>query len=184
MRTYTYQVDRVDQELAGNRGYVMGKPETLSEEPEREKTRTMYNIEVELPSSYKTKAEGSYAPRRPDKELYGNRGYIKGGISPEKEIYAPVEEPMGKKGGVTRFGGFPQQAMPQVIYSEPVSRKGTEESGGLDFYVVQKGDTLQKVSDKFFGTTKKWKKIYNANKNILKSPDMIRPGQKLAIPKD
>ncbi|MCX7662077.1 MAG: LysM peptidoglycan-binding domain-containing protein, partial [Candidatus Omnitrophica bacterium] len=44
------------------------------------------------------------------------------------------------------------------------------------------GDTLQKISLKFYGTTKKWKRIFNANKDIIKSPDKIYPGQVINIP--
>lgn len=49
-------------------------------------------------------------------------------------------------------------------------------------YKVQKNDTLQKISMKYFGTTKKWKKIFNANTDILKSPDKLRPGMTIRIP--
>lgn len=49
-------------------------------------------------------------------------------------------------------------------------------------YKVQKGDTLQKISMKFYGTTKKWNRLFNANKNILTSPDKLRPGMTLRIP--
>ena len=51
-----------------------------------------------------------------------------------------------------------------------------------NLYVVQKGDTLQKISDKVYGTTKKWKKIFDANRDILEDPNKIKPGQKLVIP--
>ena len=49
-------------------------------------------------------------------------------------------------------------------------------------YVVQKGDTLQKISFKFYGTHHKWKKIYDVNKSGLKDPAKLYPGQKLKIP--
>jgi nucleoid-associated protein YgaU len=49
-------------------------------------------------------------------------------------------------------------------------------------YTVSKEDTLQKISLKFYGTTKKWGKIYNANKETLKAADRIYPGQTLNIP--
>jgi len=51
-------------------------------------------------------------------------------------------------------------------------------------YKVQKNDTLQKISMKYFGTTKNWKKIFNANSDILKSPDKLRPGMTIRIPKE
>ena len=50
IRAIPYEVDRVDQELKGNRGMIVGSPEATQEIGEK-KTRTMYNIEIELPSA-------------------------------------------------------------------------------------------------------------------------------------
>jgi nucleoid-associated protein YgaU len=47
---------------------------------------------------------------------------------------------------------------------------------------VQNGDTLQKISQKFYGTSKKWKNIFEANKDKLKAPDKIRVGQTICVP--
>ena len=49
-------------------------------------------------------------------------------------------------------------------------------------YTVQRGDTLQKISQKIYGTTKSWQKIFDANKSKLKKPDMIVVGMVLQIP--
>jgi len=50
-------------------------------------------------------------------------------------------------------------------------------------YVVRKGDTLQKISKKYYGTTKQWRRIYQANRSTLaKGPDKIQIGMKLIIP--
>jgi len=49
-------------------------------------------------------------------------------------------------------------------------------------YTVKKGDTLQKISQKFYGTTKKWRQIYEANRKVLKDPDKLTVGTKLTIP--
>lgn len=47
-------------------------------------------------------------------------------------------------------------------------------------YVVKKGDTLQEISQQFYGTTKNWRKIADANK--LKDPNKLTVGTKLVIP--
>jgi nucleoid-associated protein YgaU len=47
-------------------------------------------------------------------------------------------------------------------------------------YTVQKGDSLSKIAKKYPGLT--WQKIYEANKDQIKDPDLIYPGQKLVIP--
>jgi len=46
-------------------------------------------------------------------------------------------------------------------------------------YKVVKGDNLTKIG-KRYGVT--WKEIYEANKNTIKNPDLIYPGQKIIIP--
>lgn len=54
--------------------------------------------------------------------------------------------------------------------------------GGAKIYTVLKGDTLSKIAKDHYGNANKWRKIYEANQNIIKDPDKIFPGQKLNIP--
>ncbi len=49
-------------------------------------------------------------------------------------------------------------------------------------YTVAKGDTLQKISQRLFGTTRRWPDIFFMNKDTLASPDVIRVGQVLRVP--
>jgi len=49
-------------------------------------------------------------------------------------------------------------------------------------YVVQSGDSLSKISKKFYGDANSWKRIFEANKDTIKNPDLIQPGWKLRIP--
>jgi len=53
---------------------------------------------------------------------------------------------------------------------------GTEE----EIYEVKPGDNLSKIAAKYPGMT--WKKIFDANTDTIKNPDLIRPGQKIRIP--
>jgi len=53
-------------------------------------------------------------------------------------------------------------------------------AGGDDVYEVRAGDNLSKIANKYPGMT--WSKIYEANKDVIKNPDKIFPGQKLRIP--
>lgn len=46
-------------------------------------------------------------------------------------------------------------------------------------YVVKKGDTLSSIASEF-GMT--WQALWNANKNIIVKPSLIKPGQELTIP--
>ena len=49
-------------------------------------------------------------------------------------------------------------------------------------YTVKKGDTLSKISKQFYGDADAYKKIFDANRDQLKDPDKIQPGQVLRIP--
>lgn len=51
-----------------------------------------------------------------------------------------------------------------------------------EYYEVQKGDSLSKIAKDRYGDASKWKMIYEANKNLLKNPDIIHPGQMLELP--
>ncbi len=55
-------------------------------------------------------------------------------------------------------------------------------TGGGQTYVVQPGDTLGRISQKFYGTTRRYMDIYNANRNVLSSPSRVEVGQELVIP--
>jgi nucleoid-associated protein YgaU len=49
-------------------------------------------------------------------------------------------------------------------------------------YEVQSGDSLSKIAKRVYGHGNEWKRIFEANTDILKDPDKIYPGQKLRIP--
>jgi nucleoid-associated protein YgaU len=49
-------------------------------------------------------------------------------------------------------------------------------------YTVVAGDTLSKISKHFLGNANDYMKIFEANKDQLKDPNMIKPGQVLKIP--
>jgi LysM domain len=61
---------------------------------------------------------------------------------------------------------------------------GASISGGQSGrrYTVQSGDTLSKISARFYGSPSQYNKIFEANRNILSDPNKIQPGQELVIP--
>jgi nucleoid-associated protein YgaU len=50
-------------------------------------------------------------------------------------------------------------------------------------YEVKSGDSLSKIAKRVYGDGKAWRRIFEANKDTVKDPDKIFPGQKLKIPK-
>ena len=49
-------------------------------------------------------------------------------------------------------------------------------------HVVQPGDTLWAIAKKYYGNGAQYTKIFNANKDKIKNPNLIYPGQQLVIP--
>lgn len=49
-------------------------------------------------------------------------------------------------------------------------------------HVVQKGDTLQSIALRYYGTRSGWEKIYAANRSSLQNRDQLKIGQQLTIP--
>ena len=50
-------------------------------------------------------------------------------------------------------------------------------------YTVKSGDSLSTIAKNKLGSVSRWKEIYDLNKDIVKNPNLIYPGQQLKIPK-
>jgi nucleoid-associated protein YgaU len=49
-------------------------------------------------------------------------------------------------------------------------------------YTVVAGDSLSKIAKRYYGDANKWPRIHEANRDQIKNPDLIHPGQRLKIP--
>ncbi|OIR09276.1 LysM domain/BON superfamily protein [mine drainage metagenome] len=49
-------------------------------------------------------------------------------------------------------------------------------------HIVGPGDTLSKISQQYYGTPNQWRRIYEANRDILGSPNSLPMGASLRIP--
>lgn len=60
---------------------------------------------------------------------------------------------------------------------------GAEPADNVDYYEIQSGDTLWKIAENAYGNGSKYTDIFEANREVIKDPDKIYPGQKIRIPK-
>jgi nucleoid-associated protein YgaU len=51
-------------------------------------------------------------------------------------------------------------------------------------YTVVKGDSLSKIAKHVYGNANRWRQIFDANRDQLDDPDLIKPGQILKLPAD
>jgi len=49
-------------------------------------------------------------------------------------------------------------------------------------YTVKSGDSLSKIAKHVYGDASKWHAIFDANRDKIKNPDLIQPGQVLTLP--
>lgn len=71
-----------------------------------------------------------------------------------------------------------QRTQKKASDSVPDVRKDTPSS-----YTVQSGDTLSSISRKVYGTPNRWREIYKANRDRMATPEALKPGQSLRIPR-
>lgn len=155
VRTYRLTRDRVDQNLeSGNRGYLIGKPSAEELSKPRKATRTTRIVEVEMLSALKSDQQTTERPVRTAP------------VMPARRIQEDYTREYTPPVSIPRIERVVEPAAPAAMQK----------------YTIMEGDTLQKVSQKFFGTTKKWYEIYKANQDTLKGPDKIYPGQVINIP--
>jgi len=77
-----------------------------------------------------------------------------------------------------------QQQQPSAPQAPATMAAGASVTGSQNLrrYTVKPGDTLSKISREFYGDANQYTKIFNANRNVLRDPNMISPGQELVIP--
>lgn len=74
--------------------------------------------------------------------------------------------------------GIVMAAAPIMATSEP----STMEAPRVRTYIVQRGDTLQSLALRYYGSRSAWERIFQANRSGLPSKDQLKVGQQLVIP--
>jgi nucleoid-associated protein YgaU len=66
--------------------------------------------------------------------------------------------------------------------NEIVADIKVEKTDVYGYWLVKSGDSLSKIAKDVYDDGGKYMAIFNANKDQLKDPNMIKPGQKLVLP--
>ncbi|OGX08970.1 MAG: hypothetical protein A2Z88_07525 [Omnitrophica WOR_2 bacterium GWA2_47_8] len=155
--------------------------------------------------SYKLKAY-SQVRDRVDIDMPGSRGYAATGESATakktRRVYVVefVKEPQEEKNPAPKAASSVKQdgLNYQTVESVPHFDVVDEEKGataaqerpsypvvdGYVQYTVEKDDTLQGISKKFYDNYSSWTKIYDANKEKIENPNVLRPGTVIRIPQE
>lgn len=156
VRTYTVEKPRIDKDVEGNQGYLTGEPVATEKESKLGPNRKVSVLEFEFgPKSKEVVADSKESEDGLQEEFYQEEVTQEEGYQ-EEEFTVPSIKTKEY-----------DMASPQYEYED---------------YTIVENDTLQEISRKFYGTTKKWELIYQENKNTLKSPDKIYPGKTIKVP--
>lgn len=124
---------------------------------------------------------------RVDQEISGvdNQGYIGGSmksanIAERKETRKVYVMEVSKGAGNIQ----PVEDGEASFGSSKDRTAGAAKTEHLVQYTVEKDDTLQKISQKFYHSYSKWTRVYEANKSAIPDPDRIKSGTILQIPVD
>ena len=106
----------------------------------------------------------------PQTKDWMNKYIATGGTTIEKKAEKTIEEATPVKEEQKIAATVQKQKPPELLESN------------VEYYTVQVKDDLVSISEKLLNDYSKWKDLYEANRDIIKNPYVIYPGQKLKIP--
>lgn len=100
-----------------------------------------------------------------------------------KPVTADAESEQPSAPQTTAAAKPEQSAEPQTAAAaKPEQSAEPQPQEAIAIYTVAKGDNLAKISQKFYNTSANANLIYEHNKDVLKSPNLLPIGRKLKIP--
>ncbi|NOY83078.1 MAG: LysM peptidoglycan-binding domain-containing protein [Kiritimatiellaeota bacterium] len=75
-----------------------------------------------------------------------------------------------------------QRTAPKPPGPTSPSAASTVPASEVRVYVVREGDTLSRISRKYYGTSRYWGKLRDANSAVLHGSDRLAPGMRLRLP--
>lgn len=91
------------------------------------------------------------------------------------------DSPTSPRPANTGTPGTPDVAPPSITAPQPPVDELPWPQGRV--YVVRSGENLGSISRKVYGTTKHWKTIQAANRDVIPDPARMRAGVKLKLPR-
>ncbi len=152
---------------------------------------TLVGIGIVVLSGCRTATRVAEVPRVDLEVQGGNQGYPIGtppasaeGKATRQMVQTDIEVPSFYR---AKHGGSPVSIEGTDAEPTGISVGEVESSAPVKFdsYVVQKGESLWTIAAKreIYGKATQWRRIFEANHELLKSPDRVRAGMTLKIPR-
>ncbi len=99
-------------------------------------------------------------------------------VQPGEKILVPVYD-----------GDAPETSAPETASANPApsaaptsAPAATKSASGTRTHIVKEGESLWKIAKQELGSGARWKEIYEANRDVLATPDAVHAGLRLRIP--
>ncbi len=105
---------------------------------------------------------------------------------PDEAVEVEVEATTAPVAEAETVIATPTEAVEVESVESPVeTSEETEENNGIEsqFYQIQSGDSLWKIAQHFYGDGNKYQALFEENREVIKDPDKVYPGQMIRVPK-
>jgi nucleoid-associated protein YgaU len=108
-------------------------------------------------------------------------------VQPGERVLVPVYDLDAVPAAAPAPAPAPAVASPKAKADAPKSAEtsapaASSSTSGPRYHVVKDGESLWKIAKQELGSGSRWNDIYNANRDVLSSPEALHTGQKLRVP--
>lgn len=135
---------------------------------------------------WSAKIKSSYPDWQPPHEMPMGTAEYQAALKAEREQKASAAAEPESGTAVTKAG--PESVAPEKSVSSAAQEKIGTEDGSKNakeipsVYLVKQNDNLWNIAKSIYGKGEKWTVIFEANKEKIKNPDILKPGLELQIP--
>jgi nucleoid-associated protein YgaU len=118
------------------------------------------------------------------------KDYIEAENPGVKDLAVNVQDGVATMSGVAESSAAMEKAVLMAGNIQGVSEVNVDNLSApaatekVEYYVIKSGDTLSAIAAKYYGKGSLYPRIFEANREVIKNPDLIYPGQKIRIPLD
>lgn len=105
-------------------------------------------------------------------------GATSGGPAARNDLSITVDIPTVR----TRPARSTPPPQPQPAATKAAANVPTQKAAGIRRHTVRAGDTLSKLALEYYGNRSRWRDIYQANRNTMRSESDLKIGAELIIP--
>jgi nucleoid-associated protein YgaU len=117
-------------------------------------------------------------------EVVFEKGFVT--LRGRSKSWAAVEKAILMAGNVKGVGRAVSEIQVSEATDSPpgeLTPEGDAGDSAVEYYVIEKGDTLSHIAKRFYGDANLYPQIFEANREVIKHPDKIFVGQKIRIPR-